>query len=209
MRMLKVVPNGNNQKVGPGVATTYRPVVITCPLTCPLMGNGCYAQEGRVNIQQAASAHDDGDLMRLAGNTLVRHLVSGDWLKTLKSGKRTLDRALVRGVFALHSKCSWLTGWGYTHAADEFEKAGISPANFPKNLHILASCETIEAKQAHNAKGWRTARVIDEAKDKTADEFLCPVDLAKRKGIPAERRTNCARCKACFATTKNIAFIKF
>lgn len=209
MQMLKVVPSGNNSKLGPGVGTTYRPVGITCPGSCPLLGNGCYAQRGRVAIQQGRSKADNGELIRLAGNTLVRHLVSGDWLQTLKSGKKTLDRALVRGVIALHSKCPWLTGWGYTHAADEFQKAGIGPSSFPANLHILASCETTEEKQSHNANGWRTARVIDEAKDKTPDEFLCPVDAAKRKGIPAARRTNCARCKACFATTKNIAFIKF
>jgi hypothetical protein len=207
--MLKVTPNGNNAKIGPGVGTTYRPVGITCPTSCPLLGNGCYAQRGRVAIQAQRSANDDGDLMRLAGNTLVRHLVSGDWLRSDSRGRKVLDRVFVRAVIALHRKCPWLTGWGYTHAREEFSRAKINPADLPKNLHILASCETLEQKAGHNAAGWRTARVIAERDAKTADEFLCPVDAQKREGVPPADRTNCARCRACFAGTRNIAFLKF
>lgn len=206
---MKVTANGSNAKLGPGVGTTYRPVGATCPSDCPLLNNGCYAQRGRVAIQAKASATDKHELLKLAGNTLARHLVSGDWLKTLASGRKVLDRALVKSVVDLHKKCPWLTGWGYTHAADEFEKAGVRPADLPKNLHILASCDTAEQKATHNANGWRTARVVESAKDRQSDEFLCPVDAQKHKGVPAEKRTNCARCKACFATDKNIAFIKF
>jgi hypothetical protein len=147
--------------------------------------------------------------MRLAGNTLVRHLVSGDWLRTLKNGKKTLDRALVKAVIALHRKCPWVVGWGYTHAASEWQKAGIGPKDLPSNLHVLASCDSAEQKAEHNANGWRTARVIQEASERQKDEVLCPADAQKRKGIAPEKRTNCSRCRACFATDKNIAFLKF
>lgn len=209
MKMLKVTPNGANAKLGPGVGTTYRPVGITCPNTCPLLNNGCYAKRGHVAIQQAISKDDDHDLMKLGGNTLVRHLVSGDWLKTLANGRKILDRALVKGVIKLHRKCPWLTGWGYTHAIDRFDRAGITPASLPSNFHLLASCDNADQKAQANANGWRTARVIDEVADKQPDEFLCPVDAQKRKGVPAEKRTNCDRCKACFSTDRNIAFLKF
>jgi hypothetical protein len=207
--MLKVVPNGANAKLGPGVGTTYRPVGITCPNTCPLLNAGCYAKRGRVAIQQAASKHDNHDLMKLAANRLVRHLVSGDWLKPLKNGRKILDRALVNAVIELHRKCPWLIGWGYTHAAEVFQRAGITPNTLPSNFHLLASCDDAQQKATHNANGWRTARVIDEVSDKQPDEFLCPVDAQKRKGVPTEKRTNCARCQACFATDRNIAFLKF
>ena len=209
IKYLKVVPSGDNAKLGAGVATTYRPVKLTCPPDCPLMEKICYAKRGNVNIHQTRSEHDEHDLRKLAGNTLVRHLVSGDWLRPVKAGKRVLDLALVRGVIALHNAAPWLTGCGYTHAAAEFDRNGIGPKDFPGNLHILASCDTLEQKELHNATGWRTARVIDEATERQPDEFLCPVDAAKRKGIPADKRTNCARCRACFDTTKNIAFLKF
>jgi hypothetical protein len=206
---MKVTPYGHNAKLGIGVGTTYRPVGPTCPPSCPLLNGGCYAQRGHVAIQQARSANDDHDLMTLASRTLVRHLVSGDWMKTIKDGRKILDKAFVRAVIALHTKCPWLTGWGYTHAADRFRKAGINPSDLPSNLHILASCDTVSQKEEHNAAGWRTARVIQELSDRTKDEFVCPVDAQKRAGIPQERRTTCAQCKACFATTKNIAFLKF
>lgn len=207
--MLKVTPRGHNAKLGLGVGTTYRPVGLTCPSDCPLLNNGCYAQRGHVAIQQSRSKHDDHDLMTVAGSTLVRHLVSGDWLKTLKDGRKMLDKAFVRSVITLHQKCPWLTGWGYTHARERFTRAGFTPNNLPSNLHILASCDSLDSKAEHNAAGWRTARVIHELADRTKDEFVCPVDAQKRAGIPQERRTNCAQCKACFATTKNIAFFKF
>jgi hypothetical protein len=207
--VLKVTANGNNAKLGSGVGTTYRPVGLTCPTSCPLLNNGCYAQRGRVAIQQAAAKKDEHSLFKLSGNTLVRHLVSGDWMRTTKDGRKILDRAFVRSVFDLHTTLPWLVGWGYTHAADKFRSAGITPASFPQNLQILASCETLEAKREHNAHGWRTARVIQELSERQPDEFVCPVDAQKRKGIPQEKRTNCARCKACFATDRNIAFLKF
>lgn len=207
--MLNVTPNGHNAKLGLGVGTTYRPVGITCPNDCPLLNNGCYAQRGNVAIQQSRSKSDNHDLMRLGRNTLVRHLVSGDWLRTLKDGRKILDKAFIRAVIALHIKCPWLIGWGYTHAATKWQKAGISPKDLPSNLHILASCDTVSQKAEHNAAGWRTARVIQELSDRTKDEFVCPVDAQKRAGIPQVSRTTCAACKACFATDRNIAFLKF
>lgn len=206
--MLKTVPNGNNSKLGAGVATTYRPVGITCPITCPLLGNGCYAQRGRVAIHAKASASDDDELQKLAGNTLVRHLVSGDWLRPTANGRRIVDRALLRGVIALHRAATWLTGWGYTHAAEKLDAAGFGPANWPKNLTILASCHTVAQKTEHNAKGWATARVIDEPSERLPDETLCPVDAAKHAGNQA--KTTCARCRKCFnGDRNNIAFLKF
>lgn len=209
IKYLKVVPFGANAKMGPGVGTTYRPVGITCSLHCPLLETVCYAKRGHVNIHQVRSAKESGDLTQLAGNRLVRHLVSGDWLRPTRNGAKKLDRDLVEGVAELHRNCPWLTGWGYTHSPEEFAAAGIHPSEFPSNLHLLASCETTEQKAIHNANGWRTARIIQEIADKQPDEFVCPVDAQKRKGVPTEKRTNCARCQACFATNRNIAFLKF
>lgn len=35
-----------------GLAGTYRPVGATCPASCPLLDQGCYAQQGQVGMQQ-------------------------------------------------------------------------------------------------------------------------------------------------------------
>lgn len=207
--MLKVVPNGKNAKLGLGVATTYRPVGITCPKDCPLLGNGCYAQNGHVNIHQNASANQEDDLRKLAGQTMVRHLVSGDWLKQAKNGRMVLDREFVDSVIDLHKNAPWLTGWGYTHDAMAFARANYSPDSLPSNLHILASCDSKQKKTQLNKAGWRTARVILEEHEKLDDEFLCPVDKQKRDKLPQCERTSCARCQACFKGKRNIAFLKF
>ena len=208
--MLIVTPNGYNRKLGPGVATTYRPVGLTCPPTCPLLGNGCYAQRGNVNIHAKRAASKRDELRKAAGNQLIRHLVSGDWLKPTADGRRIVDRELLRETIALHKSVPWLTGWGYTHAAERLAAAGFGPDAMPSNLRILASCESLEAKYRHNAQGWATARVIDEPSERQPDEFLCPVDAQKRKGLPQDQRTNCTRCRKCFQSEPvNIAFLKF
>lgn len=208
--MLSVTPAGDNAKLGAGVATTYRPVGLTCPKTCPLLNAGCYAQRGHVAIHAPRSAKRNDSLLPLAGNTLVRHLVSGDWLKPTADDRRIVDRELLRSVIELHEKAPWLTGWGYSHAADKLDAAGFGPDAMPSNLRILASCDSAEEKAEHNARGWATARVIDELAERLPDEFVCPVDAQKRAGIAPEKRTNCARCRKCFdGEPTNIAFLKF
>ena len=205
-----VTSNGSNAKLGAGVATTYRPVGPTCPRSCPLLNNGCYAQRGHVSIHANRAKSTDGDLRKLAGNTLVRHLVSGDWLKPTADDRRVVDRELLRSVVELHKTASWLTGWGYTHAADQLDRAGFGPTSLPSNLRILASCDTLAQKDAHNARGWATARVIDAPGERQPDEFLCPVDAQRRRGVPADKRTTCNRCRKCFeGEPMNIAFLKF
>ena len=208
MKMLTVVPNGANSKLGPGVATTYRPVGPTCPPGCAL-ASACYAKRGRVAIQAKRSEGRTDRLWAAAGNTLIRHVVSGDWFKPAKDGRKIVDRALLTEAIETHTQAPWLTGWGYSHAAERLQRAGFGPDSWPSNFRILASCETAEHKELLNADGWQTARVIEEIEDKLPDEKLCPVDAQKRGGVPKEWRTTCAICRKCFDTDRNIAFLKF
>lgn len=46
MANLRAVAESHNRKLGPGWSSTYREVGPTCPKSCPLLGNGCYAQRG-------------------------------------------------------------------------------------------------------------------------------------------------------------------
>lgn len=212
MKMLTVVPNSANRKLGPGVAATYRPVGATCPRNCPLLGNGCYAQKGHVEIASRKSAKRRDELRKAAGNKLIRHVVAGDWLKPTKDGRRVADRGVLREAIDLHTRCNWLVGWGYTHAPETVARAGFGPRSglWPRNFRILASCHTAEHKRQLNREGWQTARLIQEISDATADEFICPYDAQKRAGVPHNSRMNCARCEACFdGQRRNIAFLQF
>ena len=174
------------------------------------MASACYAKRGRVAIQARRSEGRSDALRTAAGNTLVRHVVSGDWFRDGADGRKLVDRALLAEAIQLHDDAPWLVGWGYTHGAERIARAGFGPESWPANFRILASCEYITEKEILNEDGWQTARVIEETGDKLPDEKLCPVDAQKRAGVPKEKRTTCARCRACFdGKDRNIAFLRF
>lgn len=208
MRMLLVTVNGANRKLGPGVATTYRPVGPSCPPDCP-MSDECYAKRGHVTIHATRSEGRSDPLRKAAGATLLRHVVSGDWFKTAVDGRKLVDRQLLAEAVKVHTEAPWLTGWGYTHGAERLQRAGYGPGTWPENFRILASCDSPEEKAKLNKAGWQTARVIAEKGDCLPDEKLCPYDAAKRTRVPAVYRTTCAQCRACFVGKQNIAFLKF
>ena len=215
---LLVTTAGGNSKLGPCVASTSRQVGPTCPSDCPLLNNGCYAQRGRMayhssNVLSYGSHDEDDPLSKADGAPLIRHLAAGGWCKPTADDRRVVDRDFLRYVINWHRRPSqrYTIGWGYTHAAGKIDAAGLGPEAWPEGLEILASCHTEEEAKAHQARGWRTARVIDEPEDKTADEVLCPFDLAKRRGVKnTDNPTTCASCRLCMpGETKNIAFLKF
>jgi len=209
-RMTLVCVSGGNSKLGAGVATTYRPVGVTCPRDCGMLEE-CYARRGRVCLVARRSEGRDDPLRALAGNTLVRHLVSGDWLRPTADGRRVVDRELLREAIEVHSSAPWLVGWGYTHAADQIDRVGLGPGSgcWPSNFVVLASCESLERARELQSRGWRTARVIQRVEDRAAGELLCPVDAQKRAGVESKSRTTCARCRACFEGERNVALLQF
>lgn len=195
-----VKPQTGNTKLGPGWSCTYRPVGLTCPSDCPLLGAGCYAQRGRVQISASRSKSVGQSLATLLGAPLVRHLVSGDILD--KSGR--VDREYWQHVCAFHHVSDRSVGLLYTHAADRLSKA--QRAMIPANLSVLASCDSVEKAHELQAMGWRTARVTEE-KSKEKGETYCPVDLQKHSGKPVT--ANCSSCRLCFESKSNIVFLKF
>jgi hypothetical protein len=174
------------------------------------LATACYAKRGRVRFHaQRAEAQSD-DLRAAAGNTLIRHLVSGDWFKPTADGRKLVDKALLAEAIDLHVQAPWLVGWSYTHGPDALTRAGFGPTAWPANFTILASTHSDEDHVRLNAAGWTTARVIEEPSDRAPDEILCPVDAQKRLALPVAERTTCARCRACFdGRRRNIAFLRF
>jgi len=203
-----VVSCMENRKTGP-VAGTYRPVGDTCSSQCPLLGNGCYAQKHRVGMIQRRAAKVNGQLERANGAPLIRHHVSGDFLKETADGRKIVDRQYVRSVIDWHEAPSqrFTIGWTYTHSAKSMAKAGFEPDTFPENLTVLASCDSIEEAEDLQDDGWRTARVTEEM-DRQEGEIYCPYDLAKHQG--RKPSVNCASCRKCFDDSgSNIVFLKF
>lgn len=203
------VPNSGDAKLGPGWGATYRPVGASCPRDCPLLGNGCYAQRGRVVIhsKRAARARTVDPLRKLDGCGRVRWEVSGDNFKSDGS----LDEAYVTAKFAWHRRNQGAISLGYTHGASEFEAAGYGPTRWPAGFNLLASCHSLAEAQELRSRGWRTARVVeDETTELDVCERLCPYDLAKHRGT--KPKTNCATCRLCWGPehqSKSIVFIEF
>ena len=198
--------NSADRKLG-GMSATYRVVGPTCPPGCPLLGNGCYAQRGYVDLVARRHVPATGDLDYAAGIDLVRHLVSGDWFR--RWGKHTrLDRALVRRVIEWHKANPRTQGFSYTHDWRAFTRAGLGPRAWPSSFRILASVHTSAAAQQARRSGWQTARVIDRPDDREAGEILCPYDLSKYlKRQPI--KVTCRTCRACFdGYRRPMAFLK-
>jgi hypothetical protein len=105
-----------NKKTGPILTTMTSPS--SCPNSCALKGNGCYAEHGPTAIHWKA-VDDKGmewyefcDALKekLRGKTLWRHNVAGD-LPTMEDGVTVSGRALGR----LLMKAAAVPGFTYTH----------------------------------------------------------------------------------------------
>ena len=93
---------------------------------------------------------------------------------------------------------------------------GPKSRTWPKNFVLLASCTTPEDREAANAAGWQTARVIEETDERGEGETLCPYDAAKHAQKGGEKSTpaiNCRNCRKCWepdgqGLQRDIAFLK-
>jgi hypothetical protein len=190
----RVVRYSTNRKLG-HMAATYRAVGPTCPNDCALLGNGCYAGRGFVKFAARGTFGAAGDLDTAAGVDIVRHVVSGDWLRPWGGGKR-LDIPYFRRVTRWHLSQPRTHGFGYTHAHNRFDAAGHGPTTWPRNFNLLASVDSLHARKVAKGAGWQTARVIDEPADIAGGERLCPYDAARRAGHSSPQVT-CRTCRLC------------
>jgi hypothetical protein len=195
------VADSQNGKLGTGVCATYAPISHTCPATCPLRDNGCYAQSGNVAIhnrvreQRSASntaidcAAEEAAELRVAAsmgyaNQPMRLHVAGD--STTSTGTKILSDA-VRDVWKGPV-------WTYTHAWREVRRhmwGGVS---------VLASCETEEQLYTAVISGYAGAVVVSEFPNGkrawTTTEGIrvipCPAQTSDR---------TCAECRLCWDDT--------
>ena len=192
-----------NAKLG-GMGATYRKVGFSCPQSCPLLGNGCYAERGRVALHAHRAEDRDDSFNELCGLDMVRWMVSGDVFT-----RNRIDRSLVNRINGFHLDNPRTHGALYTHRAESWTRAGFTPEVIADNLSVLASVDSPGARRKAKALGWRTARVIAGPEDRNRAEMLCPYDLARHQGAKPNPHT-CRLCRACWPGRKHdIAFIKF
>ena len=176
--MLRVTqnPTRNSKLTGDSMTfyATYREVGVTCPESCPLLNNQCYAQSGNVALhQRGASSANDGEVFlaaldRLPKTAIVRLHVSGDVMLNGELDVPYLE-ALIKGA----EDNPEMTFYGYTHAWREIDLATFK---FPANFVLNASCDDMAQVAEAQALGWQTVTVIPaEAEEKRyGDVVVCP-----------------------------------
>lgn len=181
---------------GRPVFAVYRPVDLTCPQDCALLGAGCYAQQGNVNIHQKRSGAESFDPVRwvlgLPQNALVRWSVSGDVVGT--------DGAEYReAIHVAHTLRPDVRGWSYTHAWSD-PAVALWAQSLPSNVRIVASLDDPADEDRARALGWRTVCSVTPTEDGQSftEEEARAVRASGRLPCPAQRvAIGCADCSAC------------
>lgn len=206
---ITLVEKSGNTKTG-FVAATYRTVGETCPSTCShLLSKSCYAMSSFTGMTQRRSNHDPFDGMRyfefikeLASSpkklakigATVRLHVSGDFFYQDK-----VDTQYVEGVKLAHKTFPGVLGYTYTHRYSDF-----GAYDFPDNLVVNASCDTIEDIHAAQALGWPTVTTTDADdtrkrwKQDGVEFVTCPAQTANLK---------CAQCRLCMKKDRKFTVV--
>ena len=196
--MVIVTAKSVNAKTGE-VAATYAPIEGTCPHTCALRGNGCYAQSSRVGMmvgrmQKASAGLSPLQLAReeargiraldgADGRPLRLH-VAGD-SRTVK-GTRVLAAAAAAYRAAGGGKV-----WTYTHAWRKVARAVWGPA-----VSVLASVETVAEGREARKQGYAPAVVVgthpEDGKAWASNGTTWVPCPEQTRGVP------CVDCGLCF-----------
>lgn len=184
-----LVMKSQNAKIG-NIAATYLPIEQTCPESCKLKNNGCYAKTSFAGIhnKRLENAHSGMyayDIVRKEAREIIKnaHKSKGQALRLHVSGDaRTNGSAKLLANAAKH----W-NGmvYSYTHAWRD-----VSRKSWGK-ISILASCETIDdVKRAHK-KGYAASLIVESHKDSKA------YDIDGVKVIPCPSQTKDVTCEQC------------
>jgi len=209
--MCKFVPDSANVKIAGKfkVAATYAPIKHTCPNTCALKGEGCYAQQSYVGMlnKKLEIEHEGKTPEELAyveaaaidaafpkgipqdgarGGRDLRIHVSGDC--QTETAARVVAAAARRYMARGGGQV-----WSYTHAWR------VVPRSAWEGVSVLASVESaVDAAEAV-ALGYTPAIVVPTHKDMRVYEL----DGQKFIPCPAQTRDmSCVDCRLCFNDTK-------
>ena len=205
-------PRSHNQKLGPGIVTMSRPVGPTCPSSCKLLGNGCYAQRMSTQgvaakiIARAWDRNLTADYKSLAQELVNRKMIAlrlhvgGDFGLFDK-----LDRSYLANVFKAIHKARQMGFskpiWAYTHMWLQLASHRKWFARL--GIELFASVDSIQ-DGIHAARlGYRVAySAMDNLAIAKSDAIRCP----EQTGAIFD----CSSCGWCFKyrTKKGVVFRK-
>lgn len=199
-----VSDSGNRKIMGSKKAdATYTSIQTSCPKSCPLMGEGCYAELGYVGITShrldaEAVGNSPLDTARAEAKAIdnsynggavptgrdMRIHVAGD-SRTIM-GTRLINKAVARW-----KKRGGGDVWTYTHAWAHVPREEWS------NVSILASISNTSEVEAARKQGYAPAIVVPEHPSEKAFQL----DGCDTKWIPCPAQTRgigCTDCRLCF-----------
>lgn len=142
-----LVLNSKNTKVG-NIAITYLPIKQTCPKSCPLKDNGCYAKNSFVGftvsrLENKFKDYHGFDIIRKEAREIINnaHLSNGKTLRLHGSG----DVRTAKGANLLAKAAEKWKGkvYTYTHSWRDISRKSWG------NISVLASVESLaDAKLA-------------------------------------------------------------
>jgi len=199
-----VSDSGNTKIMGSEkVDATYASIKHTCPDTCALKNEGCYAQTsfvGMINIRMQRRARQGSplDLARAeakaidasynggsvpAGRALRLH-VAGD--SRTWAGTRLINAAIARW-----KKRGGGDVWSYTHAWRHVPRYEWS------NVSVLASVDNVSQVKEAREQGYAPALVVPEHPSDKA--YTLPGSDVKWIPCPNQTRgVGCTDCRLCF-----------
>jgi len=191
-----VILNSNNAKIG-NIAATYLPIKSTCPSTCALKDNGCYAQLGNVffqvnRLEKLTEGKKAYDIVRAEAREIIAKgkLAHGKTLRLHVSGDARTDKSaklLSKAAKSWNGKV-----YTYTHAWRSVSRESWG------EISVLASCESIEDAKRALKKGYAPSLVVKEhagAKAYVQDGLKIIPCPSQTKGITCEKCNLCMNDK--------------
>lgn len=190
--VVNVTGSSENRKLTrkKGVASTMLPFK-TCPKSCPLLGNGCYAYymekpSPAPLTPLMLSQMEAAKIMRLPGNKPLRLHVKGDFFN-----RRCAEEIV--GACEKYIEKQGEVVWAYTHNHK-------IPRSVFGNVSILRSCHTLKEVEKAHQDGFAAALTVKQFQSPKAYRIS-----AKFVGIPCPAQTGdvkCEECKLCMRDTK-------
>lgn len=202
---MKYVTKSSNTKISSGVVqvdATYQPIKQTCPDSCELKGEGCYASQsfvGMINskLEKDAAGKTPEELAILEAKAIDESYGGGDVPEVLlrlhvsgeaptKKAAQTINQAVKRWV-----KRGGSRAWSYTHCWKTVPRKSWS------HVSVLASIDDYKDITKAIKRGYTPAIVVSEfPKKKRFSLPDSPVDFIP---CPAQvyDKSSCDTCQLC------------
>jgi hypothetical protein len=206
MNGVKYVSDSGNKKImgSQKIDATYVSIRGSCPLTCLLKDNGCYAQVGplAIHVGRLDREVDGISALQLARNEAqaIDQSYNGGPVPTGRNMRLHVagDCRTIAGAKLINSSVSrWQrrgggSVWSYTHCWDHVTKDVWS------NVSMLASVDSVEEVTFAMQNGYAPAIVVSEHPSERT--YVLPGSDTKWIPCPAQTKEGmgCVDCRLCF-----------